>query len=127
MTMKGCFLAILLLFSLLCLLLFAGLLLGGFFLDVFYVRVPVEAPGPFGHGGTGSPVFLPLLGLVFGIVLLFLLLSGAIRASRSAVRRDLPERSRQIQSLEEMRAGIERMTRRVESLETILSARPGKQ
>jgi len=124
MTMKGCFLAILLLFSLLCLLLFAGLLLGGLFICD---RVPVEAPGPFGHGGTGSPVFLPLLGLVFGIVLLFLLLSGAIRASRSAVRRDLPERSRQIQSLEEMRAGIERMTRRVESLETILSARPGKQ
>ena len=122
--MKGCFLAILLVFSLLCLLLFAALLLGGLFI---FLRVPVQAPGSFGHIGTGSPVLLPLLGLVFGIVLLFLLLSGAIRASRSAVRRDLPERSRQIQNLEEMRAGIERMTRRVESLETILSARPGRQ
>jgi len=123
--MKGCFLAILLLFSLLCLLLFAGVLLCDLFLPF---TMPVEAPGPFGHVGTGSPVFLPLLGLVFGIVLLLLLLSGAIRASRSAVRRNLPERSRQIQSLEEMRVGIGRMATRVESLETILlSARLGRQ
>ena len=122
--MKGCFSAILALFAFLCLLVFAGLFVGGLItIFVYHLRAPIQVLVSGRAVVSFGPLFLMLLiGIVFSAALLSSVLSRAVRASRSSARRDLPECSRQIQSLEEMRAGIKKMADRLESLETILSA-----
>lgn len=63
-----------------------------------------------------------------GLIILLIVLAMACRGSGARVQCERSRSAGQMRTLEELRAGIEKMAGRVESLETILlSARPGRQ